>query len=389
MLKNILCGDESFWEPEDWYHYEWESYLTDQIDEENWKTISEIFGGVSQSVAEDMLQENSSSEEVDELIEEYQEDIDEIHNFILWANNDETEWATKDAMANDIEDKLAEHFQEEGRLVTDDNGKKSWVIEGDLRDYINDQWDNTETITYSEDYRENVLEDIIMDMSPEYISTDALFGILMREEYSFHEYCEGKRGECLDVETKFFDGYWYPQIDINDSLADRLGELTYEPEITTPEGETIPLQENKNIPHWGLYQLLKKTSNVNNHRRKKVFDFLNVLQNLGLVNMYQSPDFLWSGSKWLTKYLDLKHPELLEEPDEDMPDGRGEIGYDGEWHHNDALKKARYLLDNADTVRDTVLMMLIDSTEDPSSIRVESQMRPFAVDLVKLWAETK
>ena len=100
--------------------------------------------------------------------------------------------------------------------------------------------------------------------------------------------------------------------------------------------------------------------------------------------MYQSPDFLWSGSKWLTKYLDLKHPELLEEPDEDV-----EINYDGSWHHNEALKQARYLLDNADAVRDTVLMMLMDSTEDPSSIKVESQMRPFATDLVKLWAETK
>ena len=317
------------------------------------------------------------------LIEKYQEDIDEIQNFIVWAHSDETEWATKDAMAKDIEDKIEDHFEGVGRLMRDDYGKFSYYIDGDLRDYINDQWDNTETITYSEDYRENVLEDIIMDMTPEYISTDALFGILIREEYSFHEYCEGKRGECLDVETKFFDGYWVPDININDALADRLGELTYEPEVTTP------LHENKNIPHWGLYQLLKKTSSVNNFRRKKVFDFLNVLQNLGLVNMYQSPDFLWSGSKWLTKYLDLKHPELLEEPDEDIPDGRGEIGYDGEWHHNEALKKARYLLDNADTVRDTVLMMLIDSTEDQSSIKVESQMRPFATDLVKLWAETK
>ena len=51
----------SFWDSEDWYNYEWDSYMTDAIDEENWKTISEIFGGVSQSVAEDMLNENSSS----------------------------------------------------------------------------------------------------------------------------------------------------------------------------------------------------------------------------------------------------------------------------------------------------------------------------------------
>tara|TARA_R110000823_G_scaffold95879_5_gene209026 strand:- start:1115 stop:1414 length:300 start_codon:yes stop_codon:yes gene_type:complete len=99
--------------------------------------------------------------------------------------------------------------------------------------------------------------------------------------------------------------------------------------------------------------------------------------------MYQSPDFLWSGSKWLTKYLDLYHPELLDEPDEDI-----EKDDDGYWD-NDRIKHARYLLDNADTVRDTVLMMLIDSTEDQDSIKVETQMRPFAADLFKLWAQIK
>ena len=36
-----------------------------------------------------------------------------------------------------------------------------------------------------------------------------------------------------------FDGYWYPDIDINESLSDRLGELTYEPE----ELESQPIQE--------------------------------------------------------------------------------------------------------------------------------------------------
>ena len=82
-IEEYICGDESFWDSEDWYNYEWDSYMTDQIDEENWKTISEIFGGVSQSVAEDMLNERSSSEEVDELIEKYDEEIDEVQNYIV------------------------------------------------------------------------------------------------------------------------------------------------------------------------------------------------------------------------------------------------------------------------------------------------------------------
>ena len=387
-IKEYLCGDDSFWDSDDWYHYEWDGYMTDSIDENNWKTISEIFGGVSQEVVEHILTKQPQNEEEEELIEKYDEEIDEIQNFIIWANNDEAEYATKDAMARDIDNELATHFQEEGRLVTDDNGKKSWVIEGDLRDYVNDQWDNTDTFEFHTDRMATVLEDIIMDLGITYFKPDTLFGYLMEEEFMFGEYCEGKKGDCLQPETKFFDGYWTPDIDINESLADRLVELhysgsqlTYEPQVTTPEGETKPLQENQNIPHWRLYQLLKRTSNVSNHRRKKVFDFLNVLQNLGLVNMYQSPDFLWSGSKWLTKYLDLKHPELLEEPDE-LLDFPGDLD-------NERIQQVRYLLDNADTVRDIVLMMLMDSTEDPSSIKVETQMRPFATDLVKLWAETK
>ena len=53
-----------------WYNYEFEDWMVDEIDGENFKTISQIFGGVSRSVAEDMLKNSSSSEEVDELIEE-------------------------------------------------------------------------------------------------------------------------------------------------------------------------------------------------------------------------------------------------------------------------------------------------------------------------------
>ena len=47
------------------------------------------------------------------------------------------------------------------------------------------------------------------------------------------------------------------------------------------------------------------------YSRKDVMTFLNHLRDSGLVNMYQSVDFLWSGKDWLRKYLDLHHPELL------------------------------------------------------------------------------
>lgn len=279
-------------------------------------------------------------------------------------------------MGNDIEDKLVEHFNGVGKINRDNNGSISWTINGDLRNYVNDQWDNIDTFEFHEGRIGMVLEDVIMDLGHQWFSPDTLFADLMNEEFLFGEYCEGKRGECLQVDTGWFDGYWHPDYDINETLSDRLTELYH---VAAPQ----PIQEDRNIPHWDLYQLLKRTTNVNNTRKRKIFDFLNVLQNLGLVNMFQSPDFLWSGSKWLTKYLDLKHPELLEEPDEDI-----EKDDDGYWDNN-LIKQARYLLDNADSVRDTVLMMLIDSTEDPDSIKVESQMRPFATDLVKLWAKLR
>jgi hypothetical protein len=377
-IEEYLCGKDSFWDSEDWYNYEWDNYMTDQIDEENWKTISEIFGGVSQSVAEDMLNENSSSEEVDELIEKHQEDIDEIQNFIVWAHNDEHEYAVKNGMAKDIEDKLADHFQADGHLHTDNNGRKSWTIEGDLRDYVNDQWDNTETFEYHPDYSSETLEGILMDVDfQHYNPMNYLFAQLIEEEYRFWDYCEGKRGECLDVDTKFFDGYWHPNYDINYSLADRLGELTYEPQVIPP------LKENTNIPHWDLYKLLSKTSNVTRERKTQIFDFLDALQNTGIINMFSAADFLWSGSKWLKKWLDLYNPELLEEPIEGLE--RGDEGY----FDNERIKQAHYLLDNANSIRDTLIMMLIESVEDPESIRLETQMRPFAQDFVKLWMKLK
>ena len=241
-IQEYLCGDDSFWDSEDWYGYEWDDYMSDQIDEKNWKTISEIFGGVSQSVAEDILNRSSSSEEVDELTEKYEEEIDEIRSFIVWAHNDEHEWAIKNGMTKDILDKITDYFPV-GRMVEDERGAKSWLIKGDLRDYINDQWDNTDTYQYHPDYSGYPIEDWLLDMTITNDITNYIFATLIEEEYRFWDYCEGKQGECLQPETKWFDGYYHPNYDINAYLADRLPDLQYEPTVTTPEGETSPLNE--------------------------------------------------------------------------------------------------------------------------------------------------
>jgi len=548
-VEEYLCGDDGFWDSEDWYNYEWESYMTDAIDENNWKTISEIFGGVSQSVAEDMLQENSSckncpAEDIDELIEKYQEEIDEIQMFIVWAYNDEHEYAIKNAMARDIDDKLAEHFQHEGHLHTDENGKKSWTIEGDLKDYVNDWWDNTEDVfEFHTDYVNETLEGVIYDYDGARrhgvtAIPNILFRLLMEEEYVFWDYCEGKRGECLQPETKWFDGYWYPDIDINNSLSDRLAELTYEPTVTTPQGETTSLNEhqfdikrwnrlnnldkayilehgpgpirnskNVDLPEyvrrlltqaifeskggWGrapikfiLYMkrngeivdvrgsasfttppnefkignkvtfgdlirfertsnysltmkgninenkemskkiikedikekigltaqrqfYLKQLSEENNKRfkpdellrladmidnttagwmsgggRQKVMDFLFKLRDSGLVNMFEAPDFLISGSRWFEKYVDFKHPELLEDYDEYMDED------DDDYYDNERRKLVQELIKDSDGIRDVMISNVMGRKGENASLEeLTRELRPAAIDMLKLWME--
>ena len=589
-VQQYLCGNGSFWDSEDWYHHEWDDYMTDAIDENNWKTICDIFGGVSQSDAEDMLNKVSStkfsnistSEEVDELTEKYDEQIDDIRHHILWANADESESVTKRAMAEDIEYKINEHFDGVGRLMRDNEGSFSYTIDGDLRNYVEDKWDNAEDVfEYHNDYVNQTLEDVIIDLGKDYMKPDVIFQLLMDEEYRFWDYCEGKRGECLTTEQKFFDGYWHPSYDINEGLADRLGEVWYEPrEATEPiqeqdwvvpddvpqkdaaatgpkldktpftnldvkilnrlatmfdretlttiweeddsqlasslygkyegimklYGETsnkefsfakstrfakwaddnwdeaerikeiglgndfdptitynldfgLVTQPVKEWPHqyevaatesywakeykygstyvagysqqnvkdkansawwdWDVdmeygdqgdtddhelevdtvqyhstikearmqglifetgmlkemefdrYELLKLAKNTKggvSGGRGEVFRFLENLRDSGLVNMFQATDFLWSGKEWLRKFLDFKHPERLEDPDENI----------------------QYLLDNAGRMRDVLVIILMDRADregkTPDLDNMNREMRPLAQDLVKIWA---
>jgi hypothetical protein len=577
-IKQYLCGDSEFNETEHWYDFEWDSYMTDQIDEENWKTIGIIFGGVSQEVAEHILTEQAQNEEEEELIEKYEGEIDDIRNYIVWANNDETTYATLNAMGKDIDKKLAEHFDADGELHRDEDGKMSWTINSDLRGWLNDKWDNTEdTFKYHTDYIGETIETIMMDQSEvRYLTPHYLFDILVQEEFMMGNYCEGKRGECLQADTRFFDGYWHPNIDINENLADRLGELydgidptpttieearlggpednisddednnldkttftkldvsimnrlakifskdelrqiwkdaqeniqtgiyekfsnfiklfgenTYDrdgwakatrfakwtddnwdeaekikqieldvtPDTTISDLDfglvTQPVKEwpslynikghetfwvkeyrygdgdfagydeddalNKAQQSWFEYdidmeygdqgdtdnhdlnvdnakwlrslkesritgllyetgmlkemefdrnQILKLAKNTKGGLtggRGEVFKYLSNLRDSGVVNMFQSPDFLWSGKQWLTKWLDLNYPERLENPDENI----------------------QHLLDNADKVRDILIILLMDRAdrEDRKANldNLNREIKPLSKDLVKIW----
>jgi hypothetical protein len=570
-IEEYLCGKDSFWDWDDWYNYEFEDWMVDEIDDENFKTISQIFGGVSPSVAEDMLKNSSTSEEVDELIEKYEEEIDEIRMYLTSAYNDEHEYGVKNAMANDIIDKITDYF-EEGNLVTTDDNTKQWHIKFDLKDLLEDKWDNTEYFDYT-DYDGNTLEGIMMDDGLDYLNTQRLADIILKSYYNMYDGVS-KVGDELEAETKFYDGYWSPNIDINENLKDRLGELRFFPEPiqeqsadspgdnisderedgdldntpftkldvnimnrlvkmfprdeirsiweeseenlssdthtkfvdfiklfgedtyqredwakatrfakwtddnwneaerakqlelgVTPDTTisdldfglvTQPVKEwpslynidgnesywvkeyrygdgdfagygeedalNKAEQSWFEYdidmeygdqgdtddhdlnvdnakwlkslkesritgllfetgmlkeiqfdrneilKLAKNTKGGLTGGRGDVFKYLTHLRDSGIVNMFQAPDFLWSGKQWLTKWLDLNYPERLEDPDENI----------------------QHLLDNADKVRDILIILLMDRAdrEDRKANldNLNREIRPLAVDLVKIWS---
>ena len=70
--------------------------------------------------------------------------------------------------------------------MRDNKGKFTYTIEGDLRDYVNDVWDNTEDVfEYHPDYVNQILEDFLMDFSSFTNAPDMLFKALMDEEYVF------------------------------------------------------------------------------------------------------------------------------------------------------------------------------------------------------------
>ena len=114
--------------------------------------------------------------------------------------------------------------------------------------------------------------------------------------------------------------------------------------------------------------------------RKSVMDFLFKLRDSGLVNMFQSPDFLISGSRWFKKYVDFKHPELLEDYDEYMDEE------DDDYDPNQKRKLVQELINDADKVRDVMIGNVMGRRGDNASLSIlNSELRPASVDMVRLF----
>ena len=225
-IEQFLCGQYEWEDYDNWYDHEWYDGMSDSLDDRNWKTIMNILGVSTQDEAENLVNDRPQTEEEERIAEEKEEVISEIRSSILWTHNDESEWRTKKDMGDDVIDKLGQHFEADGKISRDDNGKWSWTIEGDLLDYLeDDMWDNIDIYQYHPDYAGTILEDWLMDVTGHI--PQAIFQSLMLEEFTFEDYDYGKRGDLLEPNTKFFDNYYHPDYDINDGLYDRLGEIEH------------------------------------------------------------------------------------------------------------------------------------------------------------------
>ena len=234
-IQKYLCADDSWMDYDGWYDSDWYDGMADGLDEQNWETIVKILKVPNKEIADNLINDTPQNEEEERMVNELEEEISEIKNSIVWSHNDESEYATKNAMAGDITDKLSEHLDDfNGKLIQDDDGRFSWRIEGNLLDYLeDDMWDNTEVFQHHPDYAGTTLDEWLQDLTHEL--PESIFQALMLEEFTFLDYDYGKRGDMLEPETKWFNGYYHPDYDINQAAFDRLRELEYQFSSNSPE----------------------------------------------------------------------------------------------------------------------------------------------------------
>ena len=237
IVQKYLCEEDFDYEM--MYGYdEWDDGMPDQLDEKSWGLVTKILG-VDESIAENLLKDNPQTQAEEELLANKEDDVDTIRYLLKWSNErgagDATYTAIKDSMKDEIED----HFEQEGKFEYNSKGELVYIIEADLKDYVQDPnaWDNTDRFQSHEDFSGLDLEDILYDINLESDSTlnpytsslhtipNVIFDIFMVSDFSTQWYSDKHE---LTVDTKFFDSYWYPDYDINQDFMDRMGEAYYD-----------------------------------------------------------------------------------------------------------------------------------------------------------------
>ncbi len=230
IVEKYLCEED--FDYDNMYGYdEWYEGMLDDLDDMSWKYITTVLG-VDKSTAENLLEGNPQSEEEEEIGIEKKYDIDRIKDLIRFSNERAAADVTFVAIRNSIKDTIEEHFDYTGKLDYDDRGQIMYVIKADLKDYVQDPevWDNTDRFNNHEDYGGRHLEDILYDFD----LTDGgytnsipqlIFNLFMENDFaiwwdSYKDY--------LSVDSKYFEGYWYPHYDVNQDFREYMMEEYYE-----------------------------------------------------------------------------------------------------------------------------------------------------------------
>jgi hypothetical protein len=113
--------------------------------------------------------------------------------------------------------------------------------------------------------------------------------------------------------------------------------------------------------------LIKYSELVGKYPLKKIFEYLNTLQKVGITNMFGATPYLYGGRNWIQKqidYFDIEEDENVEK-----------------------------LLDMADEIKDSIILGALkrqEREETNNFIRsVERRIQQESKDILKIWADFK
>jgi hypothetical protein len=265
--------------------------------------------------------------------------------------------------------------------------REDWAKATRFAKWADDNWNEAETakkIKLGDDYDPTITYDLDFGLVTNPVKEwPSLYEVDGTESYWVKEWRYGTgdfAGYGEEDAQEKAERAWY-EYDIDMEYGDQgdtddhdmeIGDVRYlkslkEARITGLLAETGMLKEMK-FDKNEILRLAKNTKGGVNSGRGEVFRYLTHLRDSGIINMFQAPDFLWSGREWLTKWLDLNHPERLENPDKDL----------------------QYVLDNANKLRDILIILLMDRAaregKTPDLDNFNREIKPLARDLVKIWS---
>jgi polyphosphate kinase 2 len=230
IVEKYLCEED--FDYDNMYGYnEWYEGMLDDLDDMSWKYITTVLG-VDKSTAENLLEGKYTTEEEGEIWREKEDDIDRIKDLMRWSNERAAADTTFLAIRQDIKDEIEEHFDYTGKFDYDSKRGIVYEIKGDLKDYVQDSevWDNTDRFNNHEEYRDRHLEDILYDFDLTHGGftngiPQIIFNLFMENDFAI--WWDSYKDD-LSVDSKYFDGYWYPNYDFNQDFREYMMDEYFE-----------------------------------------------------------------------------------------------------------------------------------------------------------------